>query len=253
MSSWYASRRSDGMVYDERDIDHPGEGPAVLEVRDPQLVGGVGMEVPFDQVTGPGSGSVRDRGRKPLSRRAPHQPYTRIIRSAVQRATSSPGRVRGHNPASGTMPLRVAHLVPSLTRRGTIYVGTHSTGWLVSPSCPISHRRAAQPDGAVRRRLRHPAGSLGRPGRVRTREPAGVQAVSPTSRAGCRRPSAARPGHQLEELRPRVSRLRLPRGLPQRSAQPRPEFCSHQGRPDVSGATRERPQEDRDTEQPDPP
>jgi len=77
------------MVYDERDIDHPGEGPAVLEVRDPQLVGGVGMEVPFDQVTGPGSGRVRDRGRKPLSRRAPHQPYTRIIRSTVQRATSS--------------------------------------------------------------------------------------------------------------------------------------------------------------------
>ena len=79
----------------ESGVDEPVADPDVGEVGDEQPVRGVDPELPVNVVLGastaPGSGIVV---RTRLVRRTPCQPFLRISRSTVQRATLMPWRCR---------------------------------------------------------------------------------------------------------------------------------------------------------------
>jgi hypothetical protein len=81
-------------VDDERDVDEPGPAPDIGEVGDPAGVGCRCGEIAVEQVAGAQVTPARDGGPDLLARRIPVRPSSRIRRSTVQKATSSPRRRR---------------------------------------------------------------------------------------------------------------------------------------------------------------
>ena len=68
-------------------------GRDVGEVRHPELVGALGLELPIDPIGGQGAFVSGTVVRTTLPRMAPRRPRRRMSRSTVQRATVMPSRL----------------------------------------------------------------------------------------------------------------------------------------------------------------
>ena len=79
-------------IDDERDVDEPGPGRDIGEVRDPEHVGRWGAELPIDVITRARRRAVADRRADRLAADHPRRPIARIRRATVQRATSNLSR-----------------------------------------------------------------------------------------------------------------------------------------------------------------
>ena len=78
-------------VLHERGIGPSGSGAHIRDIRDPAAVRRVRGEVPLQQVTRPSAPGTVVRGRLRAAH-APDKPSSRISRSTVHRATSTPSR-----------------------------------------------------------------------------------------------------------------------------------------------------------------